>query len=111
MKAAVPRWLWRRAHWRAALPGPTSVQSAVPSPSDTHVILRFYASRISDGADVRVQIAGEEVLVLYVGKAGYYPGLDDVHVLVPHSLAGRGHADVVLAVNGRQSKPVHLQLQ
>lgn len=78
---------------------------------DDQVVVRFYASGVQDGADVRVTIGGEEVPVLYAGKSGYFPGLDEIHVLLPHSLAGRGSADAVLTVSGQAAKPVPIRIQ
>jgi hypothetical protein len=79
-------------------------------PADT-VTLKFYASGVSGAADVHVQIAGEEVPVLYAGASGYYPGLDEVMVQVPRSLAGRGATDVTLTADGQTADPVHIHIQ
>jgi uncharacterized protein (TIGR03437 family) len=78
--------------------------------SDT-VALRFFASGVREGADVHVQIAGHDVPLLYAGPAGHFPGLDEVDVTVPRSLAGSGNVDVSLMVDGHTANPVHIQIQ
>lgn len=80
------------------------------SPSD-QVMLRFYASGVRQAAQVRVQIAGQEVPVIYSGAAGHFQGLDEVTVEIPRSLAGVGEADVVLTVDGQPASPVRIQIQ
>ena len=79
-------------------------------PSDM-VVLQFYASGVSGAAEVRARIDGEEAPVLYAGPAGHFPGLEQVSVQVPRSLAGRGDADVALTVDGRTSNPVRIHIQ
>jgi len=75
------------------------------------VALQFYASGVRDGSEVHVQIAGHDVPLLYAGPAGHFPGLDEVSVKVPRSLAGSGNVDVTLTVDGRTASPVHIQIQ
>jgi len=83
---------------------------ALGDPADT-VALQFYASGVRDASDVHVQIAGQEVPVLYAGVAGHFPGLDQVSVQVPRSLAGKGDVDILLTVGGQTAKPVHIFIQ
>jgi uncharacterized protein (TIGR03437 family) len=80
------------------------------SPADV-VVLQFYASGVSGAAEVRAQIAGEPAPVLYAGPAGHFPGLEQVSVQVPRSLAGRGDADVTLTVDSQASNPVSIHIQ
>jgi len=75
------------------------------------VALRFYATGVSTASDVRVQIAGQDVPVLYAGASGNYPGLDELGVEIPRSLAGAGKVDVVLLVDGQSSDPVQVAIQ
>jgi len=79
--------------------------------SSDKVALQFYASGVREGSEIHVQIAGHEVPVLHAGPAGYFPGLDEITVMVPHSLAGSGNVDVDLMVDGRSATPVHIQIQ
>jgi uncharacterized protein (TIGR03437 family) len=75
------------------------------------VTLEFYAKGVTGASDVRAQIAGRDATVLYAGPAAHFPGLDQVTVEVPHDLAGRGNAEVVMSVDGRTAAPVNVQLQ
>ena len=96
--------------------GTTSVRAAGAGPVDVGmstdtVALKFYASGVSNASDVHVQIAGEEVPLLYAGASGYFPGLDEVMVQVPRSLAGRGATNVTLTAGGQTAAPIAIQIQ
>ncbi len=80
------------------------------SSTDT-VALQFYASGISGASSVRAQVAGQDVPVLYAGPSGRFPGLDQVSVQLPRSLAGSGDVGVVVIANGQSSNPVHVRIQ
>jgi hypothetical protein len=60
-------------------------------------------------AAVTCAIAGVEVPVLYAGPQGVYPGLDQVNVALPSSLAGAGQTTVVLTVDGVRASPLPIQ--
>jgi len=81
------------------------------SSAGDNVALEFYASGVRAATDVQVQIAGQSVPVLYAGAASHFPGLDQISVLVPRSLAGIGDAEVSLTADGELAAPVHLQIQ
>jgi hypothetical protein len=96
--------------------GTASVQTAYDSPVDLGaqgevVSLVFYASGVRGASEVRVQIAGRDAPILYAGPADRFPGLDEVNVQVPRSLAGIGVTDVVLIVDGQRSNPVPIRIQ
>jgi uncharacterized protein (TIGR03437 family) len=74
-------------------------------------MLQFYASGVRDAADVHVQIAGQEAPVRYAGASGHFPGLDEVTVELPRSMAGMGDVDVVLTVDGQAASPVRIHIQ
>lgn len=75
------------------------------------VTLKFYATGVSDASEVSVQIAGEEVPVVYAAASGFFPGLDEVVVQAPSSLTGRGATTVTLTADGQAAVPVHIQIQ
>src|ERR1017187_8474974 len=75
------------------------------------VRLHFYASGVRDASEVHVQIAGQDVPVLYSGAAGYFPGLDEVAVELPRSLAGMGDVDVALTADVQTASPVRIHIQ
>ncbi len=55
---------------------------------------------------VVVRIGGVESQAIFAGAQGGFVGLDQINVLVPRSLAGRGEVDVMVIVDGRTSNPV-----
>ncbi len=79
--------------------------------SSDKVMLRFYASGLREASEVRVQIAGQDVPVLHSGASADFPGLDEITVEVPRSLAGMGQVDVVLTADGETASPVHVSIQ
>jgi len=80
------------------------------SASSDKVMLQFYASGVRDASEVHVQIAGQDLPVLYSG-ASDIPGLDQILVELPATLARMGQVDVVLTANGRAASPVPLHIQ
>jgi uncharacterized protein (TIGR03437 family) len=62
-------------------------------------------------AGVTATVGGVAANVLYAGSQNQYPGLDQVNVLLPHSLAGRGVVDVQLTVDGKAANTLQLQIQ
>jgi uncharacterized protein (TIGR03437 family) len=46
--------------------------------------------------------------VIYAGPQGTYPGLDQINILVPPSLAGSGRVDVIVTAGGKVSNPVYV---
>jgi|ERR1035441_8138773 hypothetical protein len=89
------------------------MQGAPVDPGATldRVMLQFYASGVRDASEVHVQIAGQDVPVLYAGASGHFPGLDEVTVEVPRSLTGFGDVDVAMTVDGQTASPVRIHIQ
>ena len=85
----------------------------VLNPSDqTYLIL--YGTGIrgrSSLSDVSVTIGGVPATVLYAGPQGGYPGLDQINVLIPQSLAGSKQVDVELKVSTDSANVVQLVFQ
>jgi hypothetical protein len=79
--------------------------------SSDKVMLQFYASGVHGASEVHVQIAGQEVPVRYAGASGHFPGLDEVIVEVPRSLAGMGKVDVSLTADGQAASPIAVHIQ
>ena len=75
------------------------------------VMLHFYATGVRDASEVHVRIAGQNVPVLHSGASADFPGLDEVTVEIPRSLAGMGQVDVVLTADGQEANPVPVHLQ
>lgn len=72
--------------------------------------LILYGSGIGTAA-VAATIGGVNATVAYSGAQGTYPGLDQVNVLIPPSLAGKGKASVVVTAAGKQANPVYVTIQ
>ncbi len=74
------------------------------------VYLILYGSGVG-AAPVSATIGGINATVQYSGAQGTYPGLDQVNLLIPASLAGKGRVDIVLNVGGKGSNPVYIVVQ
>ena len=62
-------------------------------------------------ANTQVSIGGVAASVLYAGPQGTYPGLDQINVTIPQSLAGKGSVPVVMTVAGTGSNTVNVTVQ
>lgn len=60
---------------------------------------------------VTVTVGGAAVPVLYAGTQNEYPGLDQINVVLPPSLAGRGTVTVQVEVDGREANPVTIAIR
>jgi uncharacterized protein (TIGR03437 family) len=60
---------------------------------------------------VSVTIGGLPVEVWYAGAQGWFFGLDQLNLLLPQTLAGRGEMDVVLKVDGRTANTVRIKVK
>ncbi len=60
---------------------------------------------------VKVTIAGTNAPVQYAGPQGSFAGLDQVNVLLPHSLAGAGDVLIQLTASGISANPAHITIQ
>jgi uncharacterized protein (TIGR03437 family) len=89
-------------------------QRIVPAPVDLgpatdQVYLELYGTGIRGlGAHSQVSatVGGVSAPVLYAGAQGAWVGLDQVNVLLPRELAGRGEVSVVLKVDGKAANTV-----
>ncbi len=61
--------------------------------------------------NVTVYIGGVPASVQFVGAQGDFAGLDQMNILIPRSLAGRGDVDVLVTVNGKTANPVKLRIK
>jgi uncharacterized protein (TIGR03437 family) len=83
-------------------------------PTTDEVYLSLFGTgirgRSSLGA-VRVTAGGTPLEVLYAGPQGQYPGMDQLNVRLPGSLAGRGTLELQVTVDGRVSNVVTLTVR
>ena len=69
--------------------------------------IRFYSSLNA----VQAQLGGINLPVVYAGEHKDFVGLDQVNVLLPRTLNGRGEIDVALTVDGRASNTVRIHIK
>lgn len=81
---------------------------------DAPVYLSLYGTGIHNEtslSNITATIAGLPVQVFYAGPQGTYDGLDQVNVLLPISLRGKGLVDVVVTVDGIGSNTVNIAIE
>jgi uncharacterized protein (TIGR03437 family) len=62
--------------------------------------------------NVRAQVGGVSVPVIYAGEQGQFPGLDQVNIgPLPRTLAGRGEVNVWVSTEGNRSNQVTVNIQ
>src|ERR1035437_8266464 len=93
-----------------------AVGSCVTVPFDvgtaaTPVYLELYGTGIrGTKSSVTATIGGAAAAATW-GVQSQYPGMDQVNLLVPTSLAGRGDVDVVIAVDGMAANTVRVNIK
>jgi len=95
------------------LSGSTSTYGSTATPvslTNGPVYLILYGTGIGM-ATVTATIGGVNATVAYSGPQGTYPGLDQVNLLIPASLAGKGQVSVVVIAAGKPSNPVYIVVQ
>lgn len=65
----------------------------------------------TDPASPRVQLGGAEAMVTFAGPQPNLVALDQVNVLIPRTLAGRGDVDVVLTADGKAANTVRINIK
>jgi hypothetical protein len=90
------------------VPNPVSV-----GPDANQLYLILYGTGIrhrSSDAVVTATVNGVSVQIQTAAQ-GVYPGLDQMNLLLPHTLAGVGTVDVIVTVNGQTANTVQIALQ
>jgi uncharacterized protein (TIGR03437 family) len=89
---------------------PSGPCSATPidlgGPEDTVALILYGTGIRGRAGTVRCDIGGSPATVNYAGPQGYYFGLDQVNVILPRNLAGRGQVDVKLTVDAQSANTV-----
>jgi uncharacterized protein (TIGR03437 family) len=77
------------------------------------VYLTLYGTGIQAAgtSGVTATIGGANAKVLFAGAQGKYPGLDQVNLQIPASLAGSGNTNIQLTVSGIPANPVQVTIQ
>jgi len=60
---------------------------------------------------ISARIGGTDAPVLFAGAQNDFVGLDQINVLLPRSLAGRGEVDVVLSADGKNANTVRVSIK
>jgi len=60
---------------------------------------------------VKARIGGVDADVKFVGAQNDFIGLDQINILLPRALAGRGDVNLVLAVDGQQANVVRITIK
>jgi uncharacterized protein (TIGR03437 family) len=82
-------------------------------PASDQVFLMLYGTGLGwcGPGSVKVLIASVTVPVQGAGPQGQYPGLDQINVLLPPSLAGRGESDLQLNACGYDANTVRVNIR
>jgi uncharacterized protein (TIGR03437 family) len=75
-------------------------------------VLRLYGTGIAGAgtALTSATVNGTSVTVTYAGPAGADTGLDEVNILLPASLAGKGNVNVQVTAGGVAANPVQITI-
>jgi uncharacterized protein (TIGR03437 family) len=82
--------------------------------TDHAIYVSFYGTGIrnrSAMSNVTATIGGVPAAVQYAGAAPQFVGLDQVNVLLPSALQGRGEMNVAITVDGAISNEVMIRVQ
>ena len=83
-------------------------------PESDQVYLVLFGTGIRSRSSLSAVIAtigGAYAAVSFAGMQQDFEGLDQVNVLVPRSLMGRGEVDVLLTVEAQMANPVRIQIK
>lgn len=77
-----------------------------------YLLLFGTGARFNSGLNgVTANIGGVAAQVQYAGQQGDFIGLDQINVLLPSALAGRGEVDVVLTVDGKTANTIRVGIK
>ena len=78
------------------------------------VYVNLYGTGIrgrSNLENVKASVGGVEVPVSYAGAQGSYVGVDQVNILLPSTLTGKGEVEILLTVDGQVANAVKIAIQ
>ena len=82
--------------------------------ADEQVYLVLFGTGLryaSSPAAVTAKVGGVDAPVTFAGPQSEFVGLDQVNILLPRSLAGRGEVEVRLSVDGQEANPVRVSIR
>jgi uncharacterized protein (TIGR03437 family) len=80
-------------------------------PAADEIVLVLFGTGIrgrSETAAVETTIGGVAAQPLYAGPQNAFAGLDQVNLLLPQSLRGKGNVAIEMQVNGHPVNPVEI---
>ena len=81
-------------------------------PATDRVFLILYGTGLrARNTKATAQVGGVAATVEYFGTQGGFVGLDQVNVLLPRSLIGRGEVDVLLNLQGQAANPLKISVK
>ncbi len=101
----------------AAIDSTTGKILAVPidlSSATDQVYLNLFGTgirKVSSSSAVTATIGGVPATVAYAGAQGFFIGLDQLNILIPRSLIGRGEVDVLVSVEGKATNLVKIAIR
>jgi len=94
--------------------GPGSCQPAPINLGTGQAYLLLFGTGIRNRrllTEVTATIDGVSVPITYAGDQGQFVGLDQVNLVLPPELAGRGSVDLILTVDSKPANTVRLAFQ
>jgi uncharacterized protein (TIGR03437 family) len=93
--------------------GQIAARQITLGPDSEQEVLILYGTGIRGRAsleDVSATVGGVPAAVLYAGPQNEYPGLDQVNILIPKALRGRGLVNVILTIDGASANTVNIRV-
>jgi uncharacterized protein (TIGR03437 family) len=82
--------------------------------STDRLVITLYGTGIRNNTGLPnavAEVGGARATILYAGAQPQYPGLDQVNLVIPRSLAGAGEIPVVLTIDGQTANAVSINLK
>jgi uncharacterized protein (TIGR03437 family) len=67
--------------------------------------------RFRSTPDVTATAAGVTLAPAYVGAQGTFIGLDQINLIIPPTMAGKGEADLVFTIDGKTTNPIRIKVR
>jgi uncharacterized protein (TIGR03437 family) len=90
---------------------PQPASSPIDTSDAVSVYLVLYGTGIRHAGTVTCSVGGQAVAVQYAGVQGSSDGLDQVNVLLPSTLKGRGAVPLIVTADGHDSNTVTLLMR
>ena len=88
------------------------VAAPIPGVGTNSVYLSIYGTGLqAAGTAVTALVNGVSAVVQYAGPQGGFAGLDQVNILLPTALAGKGNVEIQLTAGGIAANPVQVTIQ